>query len=161
MRPNPGTSVSCSTLVPNGWSSSASKVLKRANNWSLSPSRWSMRALNWSMLRSSVSTAVRFCTSPGPLGSGVCSSRVAAIGSIRAAGIRLPGKKLPHAPLRGSRLSGSHSGACPEKSPPRTAEDGTENVCVSERSVRCPSKLTKKNVRSRTIGPPTVPPYWP
>ena len=33
-RPKPGTSVSCSTLVPNGCTSSASNVLKRAKSWS-------------------------------------------------------------------------------------------------------------------------------
>ena len=33
-RPNPGTSVSCSVLVPNGCVSSASKVLNRASSWS-------------------------------------------------------------------------------------------------------------------------------
>ena len=45
-RPNPGTSVSWSALVPNGWSSSASNVLKRAKSWSASVSRWSSRTLN-------------------------------------------------------------------------------------------------------------------
>ena len=35
-RPNPGTSVSWSALVPNGWSSSASNVLNRAKSWSAS-----------------------------------------------------------------------------------------------------------------------------
>ena len=34
VRPNPGTSDSCSALVPNGWRSSASNVLKRAKSWS-------------------------------------------------------------------------------------------------------------------------------
>ena len=38
-RPNPGTSDSCSALVPNGCVSSASKVLKRASNWSAPVSR--------------------------------------------------------------------------------------------------------------------------
>ena len=38
-RPNPGTSVSCSVLVPKGCCSSASKVLKRTSSWSAAVSR--------------------------------------------------------------------------------------------------------------------------
>ena len=75
--------------------------------------------------------------------------------------MRLPAKNDPHAPLAGFRVNGSHTGSNPEKLPPRTAADGTENVFVSERVVRCPSKLRNANVRSRTIGPPNVPPNCP
>ena len=38
-RPKPGTSVSCRLLVPNGWISPASNVLKRANSWSADANR--------------------------------------------------------------------------------------------------------------------------
>ena len=72
--------------------------------------------------------------------------------------MRFPGKYVPHAPVAGSRVSGSQIGAWLEKSPPRTAADGTEKVFVRERAVRCPSKLTKANVRSATSGPPRLPP---
>ena len=62
-----------------------------------------------------------------------------------------------HVPVAGIAI-GSQIGANPAKFPARTAAVGTENVLVSERFIRSPSKLPKKNERLRRSGPPRVPP---
>ena len=55
-------------------------------------------------------------------------------------------------------VSGSQTWPSPAKLPARIAALGTENVRVSERCSREPSKLPKKNERFALSGPPSVPP---
>ena len=124
--------------MPNGWISSASKVLSRRKRWSASAGRWSTRTLNWCTSLSCGSTEVRFWKRPSAVGVGTLARKAPAMGSMRSAGMRLPANGW-HAPLTGSMVSGSQIGSQPEKSPARTAASGTEKVLVIDRRVSCRS----------------------
>ena len=124
--------------MPNGWISSASKLLTRRKRWSASASRWSTRTLNWCTSLSCCSTAVRFWNRSSAVGSGTVARKALETGSMRSAGIRLPAKGR-HAPVAASMVSGSQIGPQPEKSPARRAASGTEKVLVIDRRVSCRS----------------------
>ena len=138
-RPNPGTSVSCSALVPNGWSSSASKVLKRANSWSASVSRWSRRTLNWSRSRVQLLGRRRGSGTAAPdVGSGdVAAGTPRRSGRCGSAGIWLFANGV-QTPVVGI-VSGSQIAPKPgEVAGARGRGRHREDVRVSDRCIRWP-----------------------
>ncbi len=158
-RPNPGTSASCSALVPNGCcligieGAEASEDLIRRRQLMIHAHAELIQVAVLLLDRREV---LRLSTGRRPAGR--CCSSAAAIGSMRPAGMRLSAKGA-QVPVVGI-VSGSQIVPRPAKSPLRTAAPGTENVRVSDRFIRSPSKLPKKNEPLRRSGPPSVPPNW-